>query len=43
MIHRSNTIPINQEDFIKKKNFIEQIAINNYYKPQLIDNLLLKK
>lgn len=43
MIHRSITIPINQEDFSKGINLIEQIAVDNGYEPQLIDNLLLKK
>ena len=42
-IHRLLMIPLKQDDFQKELNFIKQIAVNNGYSEELIDNLLHKK
>ena len=43
LIHRLTTIPMNQEDKNTKISIIKQIATNNNYNPQLIDNIIRKK
>ena len=42
-IHRLLTIPLNHNNFLNELNLIKQIAINNGYTEQLIDNLVHKK
>ena len=43
MIHRLVTLPLNKVNFTKELNIIKQIAINNGYNPDLIDQILRKK
>lgn len=43
LVHRLLNIPLSKENYEKELNIIKQIAINNGYKPDLIDNIVDKK
>ena len=43
MIDRLINLPLSEENFTTELNLIKQIAVNNDYKPELIDNIYLLK
>lgn len=43
MIHRLLNVPLSEVDFKYELNLIKQIAVNNGYNPQLINNIYNKK
>ena len=43
MIHRLISLPLNQENFQKELNIIKQIAVNNGYNPDIINQILRNK
>lgn len=43
MIHRLISFPLSKDNFEEELRLIKQIAVNNGYKPKIIDNILQKK
>ena len=43
LIHRLINVPLNKENYNKELSIIKTIALNNGYRPNIVDNLINKK